>query len=124
MKKPTKPSSRRKPKKSGSISAEWDLRLYVAGPTTKSVAAFHNLEQLCEQHLAGRYHIDVIDLMKTPQLAQGDQILALPALVRHLPMPIRKVVGDLSDTERVIVGLDLRARAAGPFASRKNQANV
>lgn len=124
MKAPTKSASRRRPQKSGSSTAEWDLRLYVAGPSTKSISALHNLEQLCEQHLAGRYHIDVIDLVKTPQLARGDQILALPALVRHLPMPIRKVVGDLSDTEQVIVGLDLRARAAGPFASGKDQANV
>ena len=124
MKTPTKSASRRKPKESGSTAAEWDLRLYVAGPSTKSIAAFHNLEHLCEQHLAGRYHIDVIDLMKTPQLARGDQILALPALVRHLPMPIRKVVGDLSDTEQVIVGLDLRARATRPFASQKGEANA
>ena len=111
------PAGKTKAKERASAAAEWDLRLYVAGPTAKSITAFHNLERLCEQHLAGRYHIDVIDLLKTPQLAQGDQILALPALVRHLPVPLRKVVGDLSDTERVIVGLDLRARAAGPFAT-------
>jgi circadian clock protein KaiB len=102
-------------------TAEWDLRLYVAGASTKSVAAVRNLERLCEQHLAGRYHIDVIDLVKTPQLAQGDQIVALPALVRHLPAPIRKVFGDLSDTERVIVGLDLRARATGASAPERNE---
>jgi circadian clock protein KaiB len=87
----------------------WDLRLYVAGRTTKSLAALRNLEQLCKEHLPGKYHIEVVDLVKTPQLAKGDQILALPALVRQLPIPIRKVVGDLSNTERVLVGLDLRA---------------
>lgn len=103
---------------------EWDLRLYVAGPTPKSVAAFRNLEQLCEEHVAGRYHIEVIDLMKKPQLAQGDQILAVPTVVRKLPAPIRKMIGSLSDTERVIVGLDLRARTADPFAARKGTTDV
>jgi circadian clock protein KaiB len=91
---------------------EWDLRLYVAGSTPKSAGAFRNLVQLCEEHLAGRYRIEVIDLMKNPQLAEGDQILALPTLVRKLPSPIRKIIGNLSNTERVFVGLDLRARDA------------
>ncbi len=100
---------------------EWDLRLYVAGPTPKSVAAFRNLERLCEEHLAGRYRIEVIDLMKCPQLARGDQILAVPTLVRKLPAPIRKIIGNLSDTERVLVGLDLRPRDADPFAPRKGK---
>ena len=91
--------------------AKWDLRLYVAGQTPKSLQAFANLKRICEEHLAGQYHIEVIDLLQQPQLAQGDQILALPTLVRKLPEPVRKIIGDLSDTERVLVGLDLRPRA-------------
>jgi circadian clock protein KaiB len=87
---------------------KWDLRLYVAGQTPRSVAAFANLKRLCEEHLAGRYNIEVIDLMKHPQLAAGDQIVAIPTLVRKLPQPIRKIVGDLRDTERALVGLQLR----------------
>ena len=90
--------------------ADWDLRLYVAGPTPNSLAAFRNLERLCQEHLAGRYHIEVIDLMENPKLAHGDQILAVPTLVRQLPAPIRKIIGNLSNTERVLVGLDLRPR--------------
>ena len=86
----------------------WELRLYVAGQTKKSVTAFANLKRLCEEHLAGKYHIEVIDLLKDPKLARGDQILALPTLVRKLPTPIKKIIGDLSNTERVLVGLDLR----------------
>jgi circadian clock protein KaiB len=109
----------RKAKAVALAPVEWDLRLYVAGPTPKSVAAFRNLEQLCEEHLAGRYRIEVIDLMKNPQLAQGDQILAVPTLVRKLPAPIRKIIGNLSDTERVLVGLDLRPREADLFAPGK-----
>jgi circadian clock protein KaiB len=89
----------------------YDLRLYVAGETPKSVAAIANLKLICEKHLAGRYHVEVIDLMLTPQLAAGDQILAIPTLVRRLPTPIKLIIGDLSDTERVLVGLDLRARS-------------
>jgi circadian clock protein KaiB len=88
----------------------WDLRLYVAGQTPKSMAALANLKRLCEQHLAGRYRIEVVDLIKKPQLAKGDQILAVPTLVRKLPEPVRKIIGDLSHTERVLVGLDLRPR--------------
>ena len=86
----------------------WDLRLYVAGQTPRSLAAFANLKSLCEEHLAGKYNIEIIDLMKNPQLARGDQILAIPTLVRKLPTPIKKIIGDLSNTERVIVGLDIR----------------
>ena len=86
------------------------LRLYVAGQTPKSVLALANLQQICEEHLQGRYEIEVIDLVENPQLAQGDQILALPTLVRRLPEPIKKIIGDLSNTERVLVGLDLRVR--------------
>jgi circadian clock protein KaiB len=86
----------------------YELRLYVAGQTPKSLAAFANLKKICEQHLAGQYNIEVIDLLKHPQLASGDQILAIPTLVRKLPEPIKKIIGDLSNTERVLVGLDLR----------------
>jgi circadian clock protein KaiB len=85
----------------------WELRLYVAGQTPKSIVAFANLKKICEQHLAGKYRIEVIDLVKNPQLARGDQILAIPTLVRKLPEPVRKIIGDLSNTERVLVGLDL-----------------
>lgn len=95
-----------------SPSVKWELKLYVAGQTAKSLQAFANLKRLCEEHLAGEYHIEVIDLLKNPQLAKGDQILALPTLVRKLPEPVRKIIGDLSNTERVLVGLDLRARTS------------
>lgn len=91
--------------------AKWELKLYVAGQTPKSLKAFANLKSICEEHLAGEYHIEVIDLVKNPQLAKGDQILALPTLVRKLPQPVRKIIGDLSNTERVLVGLDLRERS-------------
>ena len=86
----------------------WQLRLYVAGQTPKCLTAFANLKKLCEQHLAGEYEIEIVDLLQQPQLAQGDQILAIPTLVRKLPEPMRKIIGDLSNTERVLVGLDLR----------------
>jgi circadian clock protein KaiB len=82
----------------------------VAGQTPKSLAAFANLKKICEEHLAGKYRIEVIDLLEHPQLARGDQIIALPTLVRKLPVPIRKIIGDLSNTERVLVGLDIRPR--------------
>ncbi len=88
----------------------WELRLYVAGQTAKSITAFANLKKLCEEHLKGKYHIEVIDLLENPQLAKGDQILAIPTLVRKLPEPIKKIIGDLSNTERVLVGLDLRPK--------------
>jgi circadian clock protein KaiB len=88
----------------------YQLRLYVAGQTPKSVLAFSNLKQICEAHLQGRYEIEIIDLLTNPQLALGDQILAVPTLVRRLPEPIKKIIGDLSNTERVLVGLDLRVR--------------
>ena len=88
----------------------WELRLYVAGQTAKSVLAFANLKKLCEEHLAGKYRIEVIDLLVNPQLAAGDQIVAIPTLVRALPEPIRRIIGDLSDTEKVLVGLQLRPR--------------
>jgi len=93
-----------------SRTPKWELRLYVAGQTAKSLQAFANLKRICEEHLAGEYRIDVIDLLRNPQLAKGDQILALPTLVRKLPEPVKKIIGDLSNTERVLVGLDLRER--------------
>lgn len=86
----------------------WKLRLYVAGQTPKSIHAFANLKVLCEEHLKGRYQIEVVDLLEHPQLARGDQIVAIPTLVRKLPAPVRKIIGDLSNTERVLVGLDVR----------------
>jgi circadian clock protein KaiB len=103
---------------------EWDLRLYIAGPTSKSVAAFRNLERLCEEHVGSQYRIEVIDLMKKPQLAQGDQILAVPTVVRRLPPPMRKLIGNLSNAERVIVGFDLRPRDADPFTAGKREPHV
>ena len=93
---------------SQSPRAEYQLRLYVAGQTPKSVTAFENLQRICETHLAGRYKIEVIDLLKNPTLAAGDQILAVPTLVRQLPEPIKKIIGDLSNEERVLVGLDVK----------------
>ena len=89
----------------------WHLRLYVAGQTPKSIAAFANLKRICEEHLKGRYTIEIIDLVENPQLAKGDQIFAIPTLVRKLPPPLRKIIGDLSDETRVLVGLDLRPRS-------------
>ncbi len=86
----------------------WELRLYVAGQTAKSLLAFANLKKICEEHLKGQYRIEVIDLLENPQLAKGDQIFAIPTLVRKLPVPIKKIIGDLSNTERVLVGLDMR----------------
>ena len=93
----------------GSSACAWNLRLYVAGRTPRSVTAFENLKRICEEHLKGQYEIEIIDLIEQPQLAKGDQILAIPTLVRRLPAPIKKLIGDLSNTERVLVGLDLRA---------------
>ena len=94
----------------GVCKERWELRLYVAGHTAKSLAAFANLKKLCEEHLAGCYTIEVIDLLENPTLARGDQILAIPTLVRKLPEPLRKIIGDLSNTERVLVGLDMYPR--------------
>ncbi len=97
-------------KRKGKESKEqpWELRLYVAGHTARSIAAFDNLKRICEEHLEGKYHIEVIDLLKNPELAKGDQILAVPTLVRKLPPPLKKIIGDLSNRVRVLVGLDLR----------------
>jgi len=109
-----KPARRsRKRRNAPATPAFFDLRLYVAGQTARSLAALANLKRICDEHLDGRYRIEVIDLLERPQLARGDQILALPTLVRRLPEPIRKLVGDLSDTESALVGLDLRPRSPG-----------
>jgi circadian clock protein KaiB len=110
-----------KVKPAAEASGAWELRLYVAGSTPKSLSAFRNIEQLCEEHLAGRYHIEVIDLMKHPQLAQTDQILAVPTLVRKRPSPTRKIIGTLSNTDRVLGALDIRPRDADPSAARKGE---
>ncbi|HEX2339043.1 MAG TPA: circadian clock KaiB family protein [Vicinamibacterales bacterium] len=91
-----------------SNGANYRLRLYVAGQTPKSISAFTNLKKICDEHLKGRYELEIIDLLQKPQLARGDRILAVPTLVRRLPEPVKKIVGDLSNTERVLVGLDLR----------------
>ena len=104
---PSKGRPKRTRKRQNGISF-WKLRLYVAGQTPKSVAAFTNLKRICEEHLRGRYRIEVVDLLQNPTLARGDQILALPTLVRQLPPPVKKIIGDFSNTERVLVGLDLR----------------
>jgi circadian clock protein KaiB len=107
---PQKPLSLKEIAESGADPGEtWELRLYVAGQTPRSLAAFANLKKICEENLAGRYNIEVVDLVKHPQLAAGDQILAIPTLVRKLPQPLRKIVGDLRDTERALVGLQIRA---------------
>ena len=105
---PAKAAAKRSPKK----AERWDLRLYVAGQTPKSLAAFANLKAICEEYLPGIYHIEVIDLLKNPQLAKGDQIVAVPTLVRKFPEPVRKIIGHLSDTQKVLVGLQLRPREA------------
>ena len=101
---------RRKPK-SAARPEEWNLRLYIAGNTPRSTRAIQNLEAVCEEHLKGIYKLEVIDLLRNPKLARGDQILAIPTLVRRLPAPMKKLIGDLSDTERLLVGLDLRPLA-------------
>src|SRR5512140_3591317 len=95
-------------KKAGEITKKREVRLYVAGQTPRSLAAFENLKKICEEHLAGEYHIEIVDLLVNPQLAKGDQIVALPTLVRKLPEPVKKIIGDLSNTDRVLVGLDIK----------------
>jgi circadian clock protein KaiB len=116
-----KPTPSKKPKRAPASNGQglqdgreeanrWNLRLYVAGQTPRSLTAFKNLKGICEEYLKGQYHIEVIDLMENPTLARGDQILAIPTLVRKLPQPIRKIIGDLSNTERVLVGLDIQPR--------------
>lgn len=102
----------------GGDPERWELRLYVAGKTARSVAALENLRRLCQEHLPGKYHIEVVDLVAHPQLAKGDQIVAIPTLVRKLPEPIRKVIGDLSNVERTLVGLQLRPTRSNDRAGR------
>jgi circadian clock protein KaiB len=104
-----KPGLKRSGKTPRILSKLWQLRLYVMDQTPKSMAAMSALKSICETHLKGRYKLTVIDLLKHPQLAKGDQILAIPTVVRRLPNPVRIIIGNLSDTERVLVGLDLRA---------------
>lgn len=111
MKLAKKPSVRAKSAPRRVPSKEYLLRLYVAGQTPRSVLALNNLKTICEEHLAGRYEIEVIDLLVDPTLARGDQILALPTLIRRLPPPVKKIIGDLTSAEHVLVGLDLRQRA-------------
>ena len=96
---------------SSALPERWELRLYVAGQTSRSAIALANLKRICEQHLKGQYSIEVVDVLKNPRLAQGDQILALPTLVRKLPEPMKKIIGDLSNEDRVLIGLDLRQLA-------------
>ena len=109
-KKRQKSTNGRPPQDANEERNRWNLRLYVAGQTPRSVTAFRNLKDICEEYLKGQYHIEVIALMENPTLARGDQILAVPTLVRKLPQPIRKIIGDLSNTERVLVGLDIQPR--------------
>jgi circadian clock protein KaiB len=110
-KKRTRPTKNGHPSQAnGDTDGNWNLRLYVAGQTPRSMTAFQNLQNICEEYLKGKYHIEVVDLMENPTLARGDQILAIPTLVRKLPQPIRKIIGDLSNTERVLVGLDIQPR--------------
>jgi circadian clock protein KaiB len=104
----TKGDAKTPAKKSAYKPTVWELRLYVAGMTPTSIRAFENLKRLCEEHMHGAYKIQVIDLLERPKLASGDQIIAVPTLVRRLPVPVKKIIGDLSNTERVLVGLDLR----------------
>ena len=104
---PTKARKQAPGKKQPSRAAEWELRLYVAGQTPNSISAFENLKRICESHLQGRYRIEVIDLMKNPTLAKGDQIVAVPTLVRKLSSPVKKIIGNLASEERVLVGLDV-----------------
>lgn len=105
----TQNSTIKLPAKSGKTRTKvFELKLYIAGQTPRSIAAFSNLKKICDEHLAGQYKITIIDLLKNPKLAQGDQILAIPTLVKKLPVPVRKIIGDLSNTERVLIGLDIQ----------------
>lgn len=104
-------ASRRKRPPTKTKEDKWILRLYIAGQTSRAVTALDNLRSICEDQLKGNYRIEVIDLLKKPQLGRNDQILAIPTLVRKLPVPVRRIIGDLSDTERVLIGLDLKKHA-------------
>ena len=101
-------TSRREKRPAKAKKDKWILRLYIAGQTSRAVTAFNNLKSICEEQLKGNYRIEVIDLLKKPQLGRSDQILAIPTLVRKLPVPVRRIIGDLSNTERVLIGLDLK----------------
>jgi circadian clock protein KaiB len=103
-----KPVEKKKSAKLASVEEIWILKLYVAGQTPKSIAAFANLKNICEEYLAGKYQIEIVDLVKNPMLAKGDQILAIPTVVRQLPPPVKKLIGDLANTQRVLVGLDIK----------------
>lgn len=105
----TPPAKKKTNSKEKTIKEVWILKLYVAGQTPKSLTAFANLKKICEEHLAGKYRIEVVDLLENPKLAKGDQIIAIPTLVRQLPPPVKKIIGDLANTERVLVGLDIRS---------------
>lgn len=113
MKKKNEEASPSIPPKNKKVDDKWILRLYVAGQTPRSLSAFRNLKAICEEELGGNYVIEVIDLIENPKLSRDDQILAVPTLVRKLPVPVRKIIGDLSDKERVLVGLDLTQRNLG-----------
>ena len=102
------PAGKKKQAKKAPREEMWILKLYVAGQTPKSIAAFANLNKICDEHLAGKYSIEIVDLLKNPKLAKGDQITAIPTLVRHLPPPVKKIIGDLANTQRVLVGLNLK----------------
>ena len=102
------PAAKKKPVKKSPGKEVWILKLYVAGQTPKSIAAFANLNKICDEHLAGKYRIQIVDLLKNPKLAKGDQIVAIPTLVRQLPPPVKKIIGDLANTERVLVGLNVK----------------
>jgi circadian clock protein KaiB len=118
-----RPPTNARPSKA--VAPDWRLLLYVAGSGSKSAAAFRNLEQICEDHLVGHYHIEVIDLVKNPQIARDEQIIAVPMVVRKWPLPIRKIIGDLSNTERVLAGLDLRSfDPSSPFTARKGKSLI
>jgi len=109
-KKTAKKEDKKKVAKKNANKHHWWLRLYVAGQTPRSLAAFQNLKKICDEHLKGEYDIEVIDLLKNPHLAKGDQIVAIPTLVRNLPTPVKKIIGDLSNSEGVLVGLDIKER--------------
>ncbi len=102
------PPEKGKTAKTDSTEETWNLCLYVAGQTPKSITALLNLKNICEAHLAGKYHIEMVDLLVNPQLAKGDQIIAVPTLIRKHPLPLRKLIGDMSDTQRILVGMDLK----------------
>jgi circadian clock protein KaiB len=109
---------------SETTKGRYELRLYVAGPAPRSIAALRKLEDICAEHLAGRHHIEVIDLLKSPHLAKDDNILAVPTLVRCVPFPVRKIIGNLADATRVLTGLDLRASESDPFTPRDGGSHV